>query len=81
MPEVEEVSDIEGVFAKARKAAAAEQPVEQKERNVIVVTPGRLLMLQPCPARGSMASSQVARVEGMISPRSKGTLRQLPIPN
>jgi hypothetical protein len=69
MPEVDEVSDIEEVFAKARKAAAGDQPVEQKGRNVIVVTPGRLLMLQPCPAPGSMASSQVATVEGMISPK------------
>lgn len=71
MPEVDEVPDIEEVFAKARKAAAGEQPVEQKGRNVIVVTPGRLLMLQPCPAPGSMASNQVATAEGMISPKVK----------
>src|SRR5882724_10067818 len=71
MPEVDAVPDIEEVFAKARRAAAGDQPVEQKGRNVIVVTPGRLLMLQPCPAPGSMASSQVAAVEGMISPKVK----------
>ncbi len=45
MPEVDAVPDIEEVFAKARKAAAGDQPVEQKGRNVIVVSPGRLLML------------------------------------
>jgi hypothetical protein len=71
MPEVDEVPDIEEVFAKARKAAAGDQPVEQKGRNVIVVTPGRMLMLRPCPAPGSMASNQVATVEGMISPKVK----------
>jgi len=71
MPDVDAVPDIEEVFAKARRAAAGDQPVEQKGRNVIVVTPGRLLMLQPCPAPGSMASNQVASVEGMISPKVK----------
>jgi hypothetical protein len=38
MPEVDAVPDIEEVFAKARKAAAGDQPVEQKGRNVIVVS-------------------------------------------
>src|SRR6266550_2801151 len=71
MPEVDEVPDIEEVFDKARNAALGVEPTEQKGRNVIVVTPGRMLMLQPCPAPGSMASSQVAAVEGMISPKVK----------
>jgi len=31
MPEVDAVPDIEEVFAKARKAAAGDQPVEQGE--------------------------------------------------
>jgi len=71
MPEVDEVPDIEEVFDKARNAALGVEPTEQKGRNVIVVTPGRMLMLQPCPAPGSMASSQVAAVEGMIPPKVK----------
>jgi len=71
MPEVDEVANIEEVFTKARKAAAGEESPEQKGRNVIIVTPGRMLMLQPCPAPGSMASSQVATVEGMIPAKVK----------
>ena len=71
MPEVDEIPDIEEVFERARSAAVGVEPREQKGRNVIIVTPGRMLMLQPCPAPGSMASSQVAAVEGMISPKVK----------
>ena len=71
MPEVDEVANIEEAFTKARKAAAGEESPEQKGRNVIIVTPGRMLMLQPCPAPGSMASSQVATVEGMIPAKVK----------
>lgn len=73
MPEVDELPDIEEVFDKARKAAAGEgeQPLGQSGRHVVVVTPGRLLMFQPCPPPGSMPQGQVASVEQMISPRVK----------
>ena len=80
MPEVDEVPDIEEVFERVRSAAVGVEPRE-KGRNVIIVTPGRMLMLQPCPAPGSMASSQVAAVEGMISPKVREILPRSLTPN
>ena len=73
MPEVEELPNIEEFFEKARKAAAGEgeQAPELPGRRVIVVTPGRMLMFQPCPPPGSMPQSQVAAIEKMISPKVK----------
>ena len=71
MPEVDELPNIEEVFAKARKAAAGEgeQPPRSPGQHVIVVTPGRMLMFQPCPPPGSMPHGQVASIQQMISPR------------
>jgi len=72
MPEVDEVPDIEDVFAKARAAASGEQlPLGRSGRHVIVVTPGRMLMFQPCPPEGSMPEQQVEPIRRMISPQVK----------
>ena len=73
MPEVDELPNIEEVFAKARKAAAGEgeQPPGQPGQHVIIVTPGRMLMFQPCPPPGSMPHGQVASIQQMISPEVK----------
>src|SRR5437867_12471148 len=73
MPEVDELPNIEEVFAKARKAAAreGEQPPGQPSQHVIVVTPGRMLMFQPCPPPGSMPHGQLASIQQMISPAIK----------
>ena len=73
MPEVDQLPDIETLFAKARKAAGGEgeQPPGASGRNVIIVTPGRLLMFHPCPPAGSMPQSQVASIEQIISSRVK----------
>jgi hypothetical protein len=73
MPEVDEVPNIDEVFERARKAAAGEgeQPPGPPGRHVIVVTPGRMLMLNPCPPPGSMPQKQVASMEQMISPKVK----------
>lgn len=73
MPEVDELPNIEELFEKARKAAAGEgeQALAQPGQHVIVVTPGRMLMFQPCPPPGSMPPSQVASIEQMISPKVK----------
>src|SRR5205814_9439827 len=70
MPEVAELPNIEEVFAKARKAAAGEgeQSLGQPGQHVIIVTPGRMPMFQPCPPPGSMPQSQVASIQRMISP-------------
>ena len=73
MPEVDEVPDIEEVFERARKAAAGEGEwlPGPPGRHVVVVTPGRMLMLNPCPRLGSMPQKQVASMEQMISPKTK----------
>ena len=73
MPEVDELPDIEGVFAKARMAAAGEGelPPDRSGRHVIVVTPGRMLMFQPCPPESSMPQEQVEPIERMIPPKVK----------
>src|SRR5437762_12536204 len=48
MPEVDELPNIEEVFAKARKAAAGEgeQSLGQPGQHAIIVTPGRMLMFR-----------------------------------
>src|ERR1700737_3037527 len=64
MPEIDERRDIEKVFQEARKAAAG-------DRQVVLVTPGRMLMLQPCPPAGSMPAQVVSQIEKLISPKIK----------
>jgi hypothetical protein len=72
MPDVDEPADIERVFAQARQAAR-EQAGEpgQSARQVIIVTPGRMVMVQPCPPAGSMPARQVASIEQMIPSTAK----------
>jgi hypothetical protein len=68
MPEVDLVPEIETRFEQARAAAAGEVelPPAQRGRNVVVVTPGRMLMFLPCPPAGSMPAAQVASIEKMV---------------
>jgi hypothetical protein len=63
MPEVDQPPDIAKVFDKARQAAVGENPGPGSARNVVLVTPGRMLMLQPCPPPGSMPQSAVEQIE------------------
>jgi len=62
MPEVDQSPDIEEVFARARR---------QSVHQVIIVTPGRMLMSQPCPAPGSMPPDKVTSVEQMMPAKVK----------
>jgi hypothetical protein len=72
MPEVDESQDIEDVFKNARAVASGVGlPIGHSGRHVIVVTPGRLLMFQPCPPEGTMAQQQVAPIERMIPSKVK----------
>jgi len=72
MPEVDILPNLEEVFDRARKAAAGEgEQAGASERHVIVVTPGRMMMLQPCPPPGSMPKKQVSAIEQMIPPATK----------
>jgi hypothetical protein len=63
MPEVDEPADIEGVFAQARRSARDQAGAPDQSRQVVIVMPGRMMMLQPCPAPGSMAAGQVASID------------------
>ena len=38
---------------------------------MVIVTPGRLLMVQPCPPPGSMPDERVAPMRQMIAPERK----------
>jgi len=71
MTEVDVRPDVEKIFNQARKAAAGESDVDGKSRQVVVVTPGRMLMLQPCPPPGSMPASMVGQIEKLLSPKVK----------
>ncbi|HEX8890690.1 MAG TPA: hypothetical protein VF779_16185 [Pyrinomonadaceae bacterium] len=72
MPEVDEPQDIEDVFKNARAVASGVGlPIGRSGRHVIVVTPGRLLMFQPCPPEGTMAQGQVEPIERMIPSKVK----------
>jgi hypothetical protein len=73
MPEVDVLPGIEALFDAARAAAAGEgeQPPGGAGRHVVSVTPGRMLMFQPCPPPGSMPAAQVASIERMVSPTVK----------
>lgn len=72
MPEVDVRPDLEKIFDQARKAADEENTQGRlPSRQVVLVTPGRMLMLQPCPAAGSMPASVVSHVEKLASPKVK----------
>jgi hypothetical protein len=71
MPQVDEPSDIGKVFDRARKAASDSLSEHDSSRQVVLVTPGRMLMLQPCPPPGSMPKSVVGQIEKLISPQVK----------
>lgn len=73
MPEVDERGDIEAIFAGARRAAAGEldSALPGRGRHVVIVTPGRILKLQPCAPAGSMPANQVQQIEKMIPPAVK----------
>lgn len=70
MPDVDVLPDIEEIFDKARKAAAGEgeQPPDASGRYVIIVTPGRMFMFQPCPPPGFMPEEEVASIAEMLPP-------------
>jgi hypothetical protein len=72
MPEVDALPNIEEIFTRARAAAGgAERPPGASGQHVIVVTPGRMLMFNPCPPPGSMSAAQTASMERMIAPTVK----------
>jgi hypothetical protein len=72
MPEVDVRPGIDRVFDQARKSAASESAPESAGcRQVVLVTPGRMLMLQPCPSPDSMPKEVVTQIEKLVSPKVK----------
>lgn len=73
MPEVKEISHLDAVFAKARAMAMGSNDSSSavKGRHVVIVTPGRMLMLQPCPPPGSLSSEQLASMERLLPAQLK----------
>lgn len=69
MPDVDHPAHLSEVFDQARAAATGGAPAPGGSgRHVVIVTPGRILMFQPCPAPGSMPEEQVAVIKRMIPP-------------
>ena len=70
MPEVEVVPDIADRFVAAREAVVGGietlpgHPADQ--RYVVLVTPGRMLMEQPCPQPGIVPPEMLADIEAIV---------------
>ena len=61
-------AQIEKVFRQARNSAAEDTtPGKGNTRHVVIVTPGRMLMVQACPAPGSMKPEHVQPLEKFMS--------------
>ena len=72
MPEVDFPAKLEDIFDKARKVAAEDTtPTKGKNRQVVVVTPGRMVMLHPCPAPGTMNQQAVESVEKLMPSKTR----------
>jgi hypothetical protein len=75
MPEVDIPSDINERFEKAWRLASEGPEIATRtatpagQRNVIIVTPGRATMVQPCPRPGSMDANSVQAIEKIASPQ------------
>src|SRR5579859_486028 len=67
---VEAVEDVANLFAQARQAVAGGiEPLPgapPDQRYVVIVTPGRMLMQQPCPAPGTLPPEMVAGLEQIV---------------
>ncbi len=68
MPDVFVREDIESVFTRARASAA--EPVQSADgiyhRQIIIVTPGRLLIGKDCPLASGLSAEQIAVLEKYI---------------
>jgi hypothetical protein len=71
MIEVDIRSDIETIFTRAR--AAADETVEDEEglyrRQIIFVTPGRLLLGKTCPLPAEIPAEDLTRLKDLIPPK------------
>ena len=76
MPEVDVPPDLDARFARARRIASGDEVVPNRggrgegQRHLVIVTPGRMCMMYPCPQPGSMQAGTVAAIE-RLAPSSK----------
>jgi hypothetical protein len=71
MPPVEIPDNIEQVFEAARRLAlGATRPLNSPpaNRNLILVTPGRMIIQHPCPPNGSVPQEQIAPITALLPP-------------
>ena len=70
MPGVELLSDMDALFGMSRSQLLSDElPIDKKvkgQRAIAIVTPGRMIMYQPCPPPGSMPDLQVAPIKKLI---------------
>lgn len=71
MPEVDIRPDIESVFSKARAAAEANQEGQDglSRRQVIIVTPGRLLIGKDCPIPAELNEKELKVLASLAPPQ------------
>jgi hypothetical protein len=66
---VELFSDMDEFFRDARASASAETSKQSEGRRAVaIVTPGRLVMVDPCPEPNSMPEEKVAPMREMMPP-------------
>ncbi len=72
MPEVYIRPDIESVFSKARSASDNTREGEDGlfRRQVVIVTPGRLLISKICPLPSEISAKEKSLLSSLISPQS-----------
>lgn len=72
MPGIDLLSDMDALFSMARSQRAEDGSSIEKggngQRSVAIVTPGRILMYEPCPPPGSMSDLQVAPMKKLMPP-------------
>jgi hypothetical protein len=71
LPEVDIRTDINSVFSKARMAADQSREDEDGifHRQVIIVTPGRLLISKLCPLPSEIPAAELSRLSSLIPPQ------------
>jgi hypothetical protein len=76
LPEVDIRADIDSVFSKAR--LAADQSREDDDgifhRQVIIVTPGRLLISKVCPIPSEIPTDELSRLSSLIPPQPQKSI-------
>lgn len=70
MPEVDIRPDLGAIFERARQAA--DEPSEDEQgfyrRQVIIVSPGRLLIGKECPLPAELGREEVEKLSGLLPP-------------